>query len=158
MITISFKRSLQFLSALLIIGAAQASTQDRWFISPGFKLGYAFGENGGVVVGAEVSITHWPESGRVITGACVSIEGMKPYTLLHVGFEAASVVGASVGPTMLISKESRSWGFTGTIWGALVVLPYFRYSSFSSTSDLYEAGTFLKFPMMLSGPRLSLGG
>ena len=156
--TISINRSFQLLSALLIIGTSQASTQDRWFISPGFKLGYAFGENGGVVAGAEVSITRWPESGRLITGACVSIEEMKPYTFLHVGFEAASVVGASVGPTMLISKESRAWGFTGTIWGGLVVLPYFRYSSFSSRADLYEAGAFLKFPMMISGPRLSLGG
>jgi len=107
----SIKQSLQFFSILVIILSAQAQAQDTWYLNPGFKIGYAFGQNGGIIGGFEVSLTHLPKSGILLTGACVSVEKFKSTLLIHLGFEAASIVGASLGPTMMISEENRSFGF-----------------------------------------------
>jgi hypothetical protein len=122
----SIKQSLQFFSMLVIILSTEAQAQDTWYFNPEFKIGYAFGQNGGVIGGIEVSLTHLPKSGILLTGACVSVEKFNSTLLIHFGFEAATIVGASIGPTMMISEENRSFGFTATVWGGFVILTLFQ--------------------------------
>jgi len=126
--------------------------QNRTFISPGIKLGYAFGSNGGLIAGLEVSYTKFPDNRGLITGVCLSIEQLHYSTLfIHVAFEAASIIGASIGPTLMISKQHNAFGVAGTVFGGLVILPYYRYTYLPNDLDFGEAGSFLKFPIQLSG-------
>jgi hypothetical protein len=146
------KQNIQVLSVFIIILYSQVNGQDRWFLSPGFKIGYAFGENGGFINGIEVSIAHLPESSNSILGACLSVERLNSDIIIHFAFESAGLIGASIGPTLVISKQERSYGFTGTLFGGILLIPYCRYTYLPARANFFEAGTFVKFPFRISGP------
>ena len=87
----------------------------------------------------------------MIFGTCLSIEEDDSALFIHGAYEAASLIGASFGPTLRVSKEHTEFGVAGTIFGGLVVLPYYRYTYLPHNLDFGEVGSFLKFPIPLAG-------
>ncbi len=141
---------------LLVTMVSKDTAQDRWFINPGFKLGYAFGQNGGFISGWEVSITNLPDAKRPILGACVSIEHIKSVTVVHCAVEASSIFGISLGPTIIVSDDSHAWGIGATLFGGVVVMPYYRVTYIPNWSTLNEVGSFIKIPLKFAGPDFNL--
>jgi len=141
---------------LAIMIFSKVIAQDRWFINPGIKLGYAFGENGGFISGLEISVTNVPDARRPILGACVSIEQTNSTTFVHCALEASGLVGISLGPTIVVSEGDHRLGIGGTVFGGLVVMPYYRLTYIPNWSVLNEVGSFIKIPLKLSGPDINL--
>ena len=149
------KFSFKVFLILAIMISSKGIAQDRWFINPGFKLGYAFGENGGFISGFEISVTNYPDARRPILGACVSLEQTNSITLVHCALEASGLVGISLGPTMVVSEGGHSVGIGATVFGGLVVMPYYRLTYIPNWSTLNEIGSFIKIPLKLSGPEIT---
>ena len=89
---------------------------DAYFLSPGIKLSYAFGENGGLVVGLELSfyrVISIRGEDQGFAGFLVDIDKCKDMTKVHFGIEASyRLVGASIGPSMLFTQDWRGFGMT----------------------------------------------
>lgn len=145
---------------------ARGNEPARWFVSPGIKLAYAFGESPGFLFGWEVSVFTWtnwdpngPQEGCI--GFVVDWDYCGSISKLHVGFEASQrLVGASLGPTIITQNDSKLWGFTATVYSWFGVLPYYSYTYVRGMSDVHEIGGYLKIPILVSGPRISfkMGG
>ncbi len=147
--------SLAFI--LLLLQEDPLLAQRNWYLNTGIKLGYAFGDRGGFISGIEVSATTWPESAHIFTGVCVSIEQVKSLVVAHIGFETGSIVAVSVGPSLLVSNQGNQFALTTTVFGGLLIIPYFRYNYVPNASDIPEVGSFLKIPVKLSGSMKFVG-
>ena len=53
---------------------------------------------------------------------------------------------------MVVSDGSPVWGIGATLFGGLVVMPYYRLTYIPNWSMLNEVGSFIKIPLRVSGP------
>ena len=143
---------------LILLIDSHGIAQDDWFVSPGVKLGYVFGQGGGFIMGAEVSVTRIPEFGGPIWGAFVSIEKTKKATIAHIGIEASGLIGLSLGPSFIASEEGRSWGVGATMFGGVIVMPYLRLTYLNPQLTIPEWGSFVKLPFSLNGRKFNVAG
>jgi hypothetical protein len=151
------KRSLAVL--LLLVASelvAWARDPDPWFISPGIKLGYAFGEKGGFSFGWEVSVFTWtrwdPDGSRDgVVGVVFDMDRCRSTTKFHIGIEGSQrLVGVSIGPTFITQDQERFFGFTATVYSWYVLYPYFSYTYVGGGTDVGEVGAYLKLPIPLT--------
>jgi hypothetical protein len=131
------------------------SQSDAYFLSPGIKLAYAFGQNGGFVVGLELSfyrVISIRGEDQGFAGFLVDIDKCKDLTKVHFGIEASyRLVGASIGPSLLFNQEWQGFGMTGTLYSWVLVLPYYGYTYVFERSDIHELGVYVKLPIQISG-------
>ena len=149
---------------LFVVFVPNFKAQSIITISPGIKLGYAFGNEGGFVFGLEGSImvdqnNHNPNRYRY--GLVVSIETINDERRIHVGGQVNfsggySLFGVEVGPTFLIEESKRAVGLSITPYLGGFIIPYFRVNVFPQKDIQTEIGTFLKLHLPVQG-QYSLG-
>jgi hypothetical protein len=137
--------------------------EDSAIVSPGVKLGYTFGEEGGFTFGIELSVL-------VRTGPSLSVVLAHGPVLdlswtwdgifvLHAGYELASVVlGVEAGPSLVVGRGGTRFGFGVTPWlGGIVVAPYYGHTFVVGAEPLDELGSYLKLPIC-TGPDCGSSG
>ncbi|MBI3195176.1 MAG: hypothetical protein HYZ34_12040 [Ignavibacteriae bacterium] len=128
---------------------------DRYFINPGLKIGHTFGEKGGFTIGFELSYTITTSKSNygfvASVDYCVSAKRMKY-------FLGAEYFFVSAGPTFITEDESVDIGINVTLYYGLIIIPYISQTFRFAKHDLVEAGSFLKFPILVNGPSLITGG
>jgi hypothetical protein len=136
------------------------NAQAKWYINPGFKLGYVFGSNGGFIVGAEVSATTAQIDNNSAFGFFISTESIHSTAIIHFGVEAFPRIlyGLSIGPSIVTSDKETNIGISTTIFGGMFALPYYRFTYVSDSLSMHELGTFIKFMIPMQKETFSLGG
>lgn len=146
-----------FASFLFFVFLQNISFAQRTFISPGIKLGYQFGKDGGFTFGMEMSLTFWERKGPIY-GVVVAADGFRGKYDYHVGLEVATpVMGVEVGPT-ISGRYDYAAGFSATVYSGFVLYPYYRYAYIKNNPNQHQIGTFIKVPIQVDGERISLGG
>ena len=130
------------------------SQTKRTFINPGVKIGYAFGNGGGLVMGFECSFssitfdTHTSSYGFV-----VGIDKYFDFTKYHIGVEYYyGGIGLEYGPSYLKKGEEFDITTSATLYTWLIAIPYASITFNNEFGAFNEYGMFLKFPIQLSGP------
>ena len=124
------------------------SAEPYYFFSPGVKLGYQFGENGGTVFGLELSVMrtvdYFPNVGIV-----ANIDFCKGNTKLHLGAQTAHIIGLDIGPTVYFTENKTNFGYTVGIYGLLYIMPFYEYTQIYDDQNfsIYQSGVFLKAPI-----------
>ncbi len=146
------------ISALLTIpsGAIAQFGAPVSYLSPGIKIGYRFGDNGGFVVGAEVSVTRWWTGAFV--GGVASVDYCNKIFSTHLAVEAGTwIVGFTIGPALGIRNDSLSLGYYACAYTGAFLMPYYGRLHLPATGDMNEAGLFLKLPIQVSGSSRAFG-
>lgn len=126
------------------------------YFSPGLRIGYRFGDNGGFVVGAEVSVTRWWIGAFV--GGVASVDYCNHTFSTHLGAEAGTwIVGFTIGPAVGFKNDSLSLGYYACAYTGAVVMPYYSRLHLPATGDMNEAGLFLKLPVQIGGSSRAYG-
>ena len=152
---------MRFIWILFFVSAIQATAAcaqpSRTFVSAGINIGYLFGEGGGGVFGFEISATNMREGRPVpILGVAAKYDmwGVSS-TKFHVAAELASGFGGvSFGPTWAHRESEPMFGYTGTVWTGLGLMPYYAYCWFGGNRNLGELGCYLKYPFQVAGEKL----
>ena len=141
---------------------AEVPGQIRSFLSPGVKLGYAFGKNGGFIWGVEISYV-FQNNKKWIYGIVLSNDNINDANFFHLGFETGyNFAGIELGPIFLISnKEGFSFsksklGFSSLLYAGGFVIPYYRFTYIPDFYSIQEAGTFLKIHIQTTGSKYNL--
>lgn len=122
------------------------------FLSPGLKLGYVFGKDGGFVYGFELSYVYWINSAPIplAAGPVFKIDFFNGTTKTHIGFEALNLVGIGFGPTYISNEKFSGWGFSVIGFGGLLIYPYYNFTSVGG-KNFDEVGSYFKLPILTSG-------
>ena len=127
---------------------------DSYYLNPGFKIGHTFGESGGFTIGIEVSYTIVEDR---LYGVLASIDYCRSADRFrcHLGAEYLVV---AMGPTLIVEDGALDLGLNITPYAGAVVIPYANYTlRFSNRHDLFELGSFLKFPILVAGDPFRIG-
>ena len=129
--------------------------QYKLFINPGLKFGYAFGEGGGFVFGAEISFVAWPlNDSSLHLGAVISAEISDHFSIYHFGGEfGAAIGGFDIGPSIIKMKGESNLGIGTTIYSGFVLMPFFNYTRINSDYHISQIGSYLKFPLLVKGDK-----
>jgi hypothetical protein len=147
------------LLCMTLTSPGQAQVRRVW-VNPGFKIAHTFGPEGGLTVGAEISVV-W-EKHNSASGVVLAIDHCREANRLrlHAGVEGHLLpvnrlpFGLEVGPSLIWEGSGRSVGiFLGTYTGAIVV-PEFGGTFRLSGAPLLEAGMLGKIPLRSSGERI----
>lgn len=139
--------TLFFLPSLLL---AQ-SYRNRPEVSFGPKLGYTFGKDGGFTWGIEFTffpqVTSFDQTIRYGITLDYTAWG-EDNVSFHLGAELISndVLGADIGPSLVIRKNRTSLGVSGILFTGFLVYPYFEVLVFDGTS-LQSIGGYIKVPV-----------
>ena len=143
---------------LLIILTMALFAHDGNFLSAGFKVGYTFGASGGFTFGFESSL-NWDNGKKYWPSVVLAIDRCSPNGLLkyHAGAEISTVYGAGVewGPTIVSNNSEISLAHSLTPYVGFIIIPYYSITFVGKGENINEAGTYLKFPVPLSGQKLS---
>ena len=155
---------------LLVLGAAAPDAHadidnpfpDSTIISPGIKLGYAFGDRGGLSFGVELTVlkrTGADLSAIVAHGPAVNVGWSRGGIMYaRVGWEAVSwFVGVEGGPTIVRGPDGVRVGLTVSPWIGAIVVPYYAHTWLFGGPSIRELGTYLKLPLC-TGCESSGGG
>ena len=143
---------LSILFAQVFAAPAQVS---RTFVSAGINIGYLFGQGGGGVFGFEISVTNMQGAGPILGIATKYDMWGTSSTKIHVAAEVAQGFGGiSFGPTWARRESGAAFGYTGTVWTGLGLMPYYAYSWFGGNRNLGELGCYLKYPFQVAGEKL----
>lgn len=154
---LSVRAALVICSCCIALASARGAEEARYFISPGIKLGYTFGDPSGFTFGWEVSFFRtftWHEDNKDegFIGIALDIDWCKSITKVHVGFEGSHrLLGACLGPTLVVRDEERSMGLTTTVYSWFVALPYISVTYVWGAPHIVELGGYLKIPLQLNG-------
>lgn len=151
------KHDILLLLCLIIMAMASSAVGDVRFISPGVKLGYTFGKQGGFTGGFEVSYIVWYKN--TAHAAVLVVDLQEKMAKYHIGYQISHVAGIELGPTLVLRTDRKpDFGWTTTPFIGAVV-PYLYYSHtfmFSPEKDIDETGLLLKLPIPLKGHELDL--
>jgi len=145
-----------FVVLFFIVSMQNISFAQRTFISPGIKLGYQFGKDGGFTFGMEMSLTFWERKGPIY-GVVVAVDGFRGRYDYHLGLELTNGIGLEVGPT-ISGRYDYDLGFRATVFTGLFLYPYYCYTYMEKNPNQHQIGTFIKVPIQVDGERVSLGG
>ena len=143
--------------ALLLLSANPLAAQV--FLSPGIKLGYRFGPDGGLVGGFDVSVIHATNHGYV--GLVAAIDLVQSTLNSHVGFEAGvGPVGICIGPVLSFRDREFDYGARITPYFGAFLVPFYNFQIMRYFPNGHEIGAYLKIPVTFGGdtPFGSIGG
>lgn len=146
------------LAALAVPASAAALDLDNPFpaeliVSPGVKLGYTFGAQGGFNYGIEISVLTrtTPDLAAVLAyGPVFNLHwGPNDVFYARLGAEVVSwFIGAEAGVAYVSDSFGSHFGVGITPWiGSWYVVPYYTHTFVFGSTDLNEAGTYLKLPL-----------
>lgn len=141
---------------LLQLNKSKAA-EPYYFYNPGIRLGYQFGENGGFVYGLELIILKKIEAYYPSIGGKVSIDFCKGNTKLHLGAQAAYILGLDFGPTIYFSENKINFGYTASIYGLVILMPYYEYTKLFDENNfsINQVGAYLVVPIPSSNYHVS---
>lgn len=150
-----------FVDALLVLIVTSSGLAyddgPYYFVSPGIKMSYVFGSEGGFSFGWEVSVYRtigWKPRGEEegYVGIALSIDWCKSVTKLQLGFEGSQrFMGLCLGPSLVLREDAGILGVSATLYSWFVVLPYYTYTFLPGYADIHELGGFIKIPIQLNG-------
>ena len=150
-----------FVFFLFIVNISFAQTVMTF--SPGIKLGYAFGNNGGFIYGFEATLVvdYRNQSPNYRYGIVTSIEVLNGERRLHFGGQINfsgyyTLFGIELGPTFIIDGDKKKAGLSLTPYFGGFLIPYIRATIFQDKESELDIGTFLKLHVPVSG-RYSVG-
>ncbi len=143
---------------LFILLGLAASASAQTFISPGVKIGYVFGEKGGLVTGVELSVVKWTTGSY--RGIVLALDAINDVTSYHIGAELGQgPVGVCIGPVIRSGKGATDVGLRVTPYGGLLLIPYYNFQLFRGWQTTQDIGAYVKLPFNSSGSRLfNVGG
>lgn len=156
--------SLIFVSLFMMNSNIFSQTKRVWF-NPGIKLGYQFGNSGGFVIGFEATVV-WEKSDRA-DGIIIDLDYCKSanYLKLNLGIEShpfpfrRSPFGLSFGPSVIFQDSVKRFGITAITYSGLFLIPFFGATFTLDLPPTFETGSYLKIPIIVSGPRIrGVGG
>jgi len=148
-----------FASFLFFVSLQNISIAQKTFISPGIKLGYRFGQDGGLTFGFEMSYIIWAkdELYKPIYGVVIGLDNFYGKNDFHFGVEVATpYFGVEVGPT-ISGRYDYDLGFSATIYTGLGLYPYYCYTYMKKNPNQHQIGSFFKGIIQTSGEKFSLG-
>jgi len=137
--------------AIISIGHSQPINH-FYFINPGVKVGYAFGENGGFTYGFELSYVRtgptWLEKKY---GVVLNVDWIKDLTKYHLGVEyiGGALLGGEFGPSILIQNGEIDYGVQATPFLLFFLIPYYSHTFVLNGIDINEIGSFVKLPFQI---------
>jgi hypothetical protein len=134
-----------FILYCLLITPDGAEAQPFWSVGP--KLGYAFGDHGGVTIGAEAS--YFPNFANSIYpyGFTFDITRWHDHFSIHIGAETWFLIGIDIGPTLFFSSQQVNFGMSLIGWDGYFLYPYYEMG-IPFTGEIYHGvGGYLKFPV-----------
>jgi hypothetical protein len=152
------KLYLTFIFIFLVLNISKTkAAEPYYFYSPGVRLGYQFGDNGGFVYGFEFSIVK-TESYYPTLGGKLSIDFCKGNTKLHLGGLVAYIAGIDIGPTIYFSDKKTNFGYSVGLYGLVFIMPFYEYTKMFDEQNfsINQAGTFLILPIPSRPYRLNL--
>lgn len=121
----------------------------NYFLNPGMKLGYAFGENGGFTYGFELSfVVTSRDSKHPSRGITLNYDFISKGSRVHLGFEYLSpFIGIDVGPTMYTTQSTNNFGFSVIPFIGIFIIPYYNFTYINSDGTFNEIGSYIKIPI-----------
>lgn len=126
---------------------------DSVVVSPGVKVAYTFGPEGGWTLGLELTLLYRTTeslSPVLAHGPAFNVTWTPSRSwYLRTGWQIVSFfVGFEAGPALVVDGEGAHLGFGLTPWlGAVWVVPYFTHTFVLGGRGLSELGTYLKLPL-----------
>jgi hypothetical protein len=150
---------LCFVLVLLCVSVDKARAEGPYVVvNIGFKFGIVMTDQPSFLGGIELSVNYYKDLKGF--GVLVSTEqwtsGRRLYHYALQGFWR--IVGVSVGPSILTSKEEKTVGYAATFFGGAILLPYYRLSVFANEPNAHELGMYAKLPLPIVYPKFSLSG
>ncbi len=144
-----------FILIISLISIGSAQTGHHYFISPGVKLGYSFGDNGGFIFGFETSLFMTGSyNDDPVYGVVFNYDWIGEAELLHVGFEySRNAVGLELGPTFGWQKGELSSGIGVTPYLGFMIYPFYNYTYLANGSVYNGIGSFIKLPIQIDDNR-----
>ena len=130
------------------------------WVNPGIKIAHTFGSEGGLTVGAEISVI-WEKHDSAL-GVVLAIDHCRTADRLklHAGIEGHPLpvsrlpFGLEVGPTFIWEGSNRDIGFLVGSYTGIIVVPELAGTIRLSGSPLFEVGVLGKIPIRSSGERI----
>lgn len=138
---------LVFIYLLFFTLKSQAAEPD-YFFSPGLKIGYQFGENGGFVYGFDFSVMRTVDYFPNV-GGNICIEFFKENIKLHLGAQTAHIIGIDIGPTIHFTPQKTNFGYSFGLYGLAFIMPFYEYTKIFDEQNysFSQSGVFLKAPI-----------
>ena len=134
--------------ALLLAAIGSRAQQSVFTIGP--KIGYAFGESGGITLGFEASYfpnVKDPANDFLRYGFTAAATFWEDHMSFHLGAEAivALALGIDMGPTLIINDQGSSIGLGTIAFAGAIVYPYYEVISFAHVRP-ESIGAYVKMP------------
>ena len=138
-----------FIVLLLSFVSLKVNAEDNCFVNPGIKLGYRFGD--GFVFGMEISFTWVSDHG--VLGAVLAYDHCSKTNLRKYNFsvEWGGAAGIALGPSLIVSDSAKTYGITTTVYGGIIILPYFNFDFNFKEKFKLETGSYIKLPIKTGG-------
>jgi hypothetical protein len=136
----------------IFVGCA-TSLAAQTFLSPGIKLAYRFGDNGGFIGGLDVSVIRASNHGYY--GLVVAVDQIHSAVNAHLGIEGGfGPVGLCVGPVLTLKDRTLDYGLRITPYAGVLLVPFYNYQLMHMMSNEHEVGAYIKIPVLFSGETL----
>ena len=142
---------------MLTIGGAATALENPFpeyaIISPGVKVAYTFGDEGGLTFGGEIAtlFRNGPDAGVVLAHGPALNFGWASRGIfqLRVGYEVASwLIGVEAGPGLVTDRTGTHFAIGVTPWlGAIFAAPFYTHAFVLGGRSVDEVGTYLKLPL-----------
>ncbi len=141
----------QMFLLMLFASLCSAQSEHHYIFSPGIKLGYVFGDNGGIIFGFEGSLIVTGEyNDDPIFGVVFNYDWLGKTEFLHLGIEySENASGIEIGPTFAWLDGVRHYGIGITPFAGFLLYPYYNYTYLSNRTDFHQIGSFAKLPIQL---------
>ena len=143
---------MRFAAVLLLLAIAAAPTMAQWnpsemVISPGIKIGWSSGDEGGMTMGFELSVIQLMNDRGNYVGLVFDFDGTaRGRRKFHLGAEfGIPFLGMEIGPTIVVEEDESRVALTVTPYAGIYLLPY--YSITFPGTIINEAGAYVKLPM-----------
>ena len=143
----------------LLFIPAKSFSQINAVVSPGVQIGYSFGEKGGFILGAQLSVDFYSEDAPIFVGASLSASTFHGISAYHIGVETgAAVAMMEIGRTWNKDDGKYIRGNSISFYGGSIIYPYFSYVSFEERESISQIGTYIKVTVSSGGGFRGFGG
>ena len=134
-------------AVICLLFVQNALSQPFWSTGP--KIGYTFGQQGGLTGGWEFSYFPDQTPNGYFLGYTVDLTAWKGHTTLHFGVEGYFL---DVGPTLFFSNNSLNFGMSAIAWIGIIIYPYYEFAWPFGQTPFNSVGGYIKIPVNYQAP------